>query len=174
MPVPRTEPPPVRPRRERELASLYATARSLTALGELDDVLQSIVRHAHELIGTDFTYLSLLGPDDELSIRASEGTISAAFRAARIPRGTGLGGKVIETRTPVWVSNYLAAADVKHDRNFDGLVDPEGMVALLGVPLLVRGEAIGALFAADRSERTFETDEIALLCAFADHAAVAL
>jgi hypothetical protein len=48
-------------RRGRELSSLYATARSLTALGELDAVLDSIVREAHELMGTDFTYLSLLG-----------------------------------------------------------------------------------------------------------------
>src|SRR5688572_5416959 len=49
-------------RRERELGALYATARSLTALGELDAVLESIVREAHELVGTDFTYLSLVGP----------------------------------------------------------------------------------------------------------------
>jgi hypothetical protein len=33
---------------------------------------------------------------------------------------------------------------------------------------------VGALFAADRSERAFKADEIALLSAFADHAAVAL
>src|SRR5215213_3732816 len=58
-------------RRQRELASLYATAKSLTALGELDDVLQSIVHHAHDLIGTDFTYLSLVA-DGRLSARASE------------------------------------------------------------------------------------------------------
>ena len=75
-------------RRERELSSLYATARSLTALGEIDAVLDSIVRHAHELIGTDFTYLSLLGGDDELILTASEGTISPAFGAARVPSGT--------------------------------------------------------------------------------------
>lgn len=161
-------------RRGRELASLYATARSLTALGELDEVLQSIVRHAHELIGTDFTYLSLLGPDGTLSVRASEGTISADFLAARMPPHTGLGGKVISTRTPVWVSNYAAARDLDHDRDFDSLVGPEGMVALLGVPLVARGEAIGALFASDRSERSFTSEEIALFSAFADHAAVAL
>ncbi len=69
-------------RRQRELASLYATAKSLTALGELDEVLQSIVHHAHDLIGTDFTYLSLVGADGRLSARASEGTISAV-----VPRG---------------------------------------------------------------------------------------
>ena len=163
-----------RPSRERELASLYATARSLTALGDVDDVLNSIVRHAHDLIGTDFTYLSLLGDDGVLGITASEGTISAAFRSAHIPPDTGLGGKVIQSRAAHWVDDYLAAGGLRHDPGFDALVGNEGLVALLGVPLLVRNRVIGALFAAHRSARAFRTDEIALLSAFADHAAVAL
>lgn len=161
-------------RRERELSSLYATARSLTALGEIDAVLESIVRHAHELIGTDFTYLSLIGPDGELRLKASQGTISPSFNAAHVPAGTGVGGRVIQTGAPAWVSNYLETHDVPHDEGFDQLVLPEGMVALLGVPLLVGSEVIGVLFAADRTERPFEHDEVALLSAFADHAAVAL
>lgn len=163
-----------RARRERELSSLYATARSLTALGEVGTVLDSIVRQAHELIGTDFTYLSLLGSDGELTLKASEGTISATFGTARVPSGTGVGGRVIATGAAAWVSNYLEARDVPHDETFDDLVLPEGMVALLGVPLLVGEEVVGVLFAADRTERPFEHDEVALLSAFADHAAVAL
>jgi hypothetical protein len=161
-------------RRQRELASLYATAKSLTALGELDEVLQSIVHHAHELMATDFTYLSLVGDDGRLSARASEGTISAAFLAACIPADVGLGGKVLASRRPYWVRNYAAATVIDHDPNFDRLVGTEKLVALLGVPLVIRGEAVGALFAADRTERSFQADEIALLIAFADHAAVAL
>ncbi len=161
-------------RRQRELASLYATAKSLTALGELDDVLQSIVRHAHDLIGTDFTYLSLVGADGRLSARASEGTISASFLTACIPANVGLGGKVLASRSPHWVRNYAASTVIEHDPNFDRLVVTEALVALLGVPLVIRGEVVGALFAADRSERSFQAGEIALLSAFADHAAVAL
>ena len=161
-------------RRQRELASLYATAKSLTALGELDEVLQSIVHHAHDLIGTDFTYLSLVGADDRLSARASEGTISASFLAASIPADVGLGGKVLASHSPHWVRNYAASTLIDHDPDFDRLVITETLVALLGVPLLIRGEAVGALFVADRSERSFQADEIALLSAFADHAAVAL
>ncbi|WP_328455823.1 GAF domain-containing protein [Streptomyces sp. NBC_00386] len=164
----------IRPGRERELASLYATARSLTALGDVDDVLDSIVRHAHDLIGTDFTYLSLLDDAGVLSITASEGTISAAFRSAHIPPGTGLGGKVIESRAAHWVGDYRRAGELQHDPAFDAVVGNEGLVALLGVPLLVRDRVIGALFAAHRSERRFRADEIALLSAFADHAAIAL
>jgi hypothetical protein len=161
-------------RRQRELASLYATAKSLTALGELDEVLQSIVHHAHELIGTDFTYLSLVSADGRLSARASEGTISASFLTACIPAGVGLGGKVLASRSPHWVSNYAASTSIDHDPDFDRLVTTETLVALLGVPLVIRGEVVGALFAADRAERSFQAGEIALLSAFADHAAVAL
>ncbi|SEQ22228.1 GAF domain-containing protein [Lentzea albida] len=160
-------------RRQRELASLYATAKSLTALGELDAVLQSIVRHAHDLMGTDFTYLSLVS-DGRLSARAAEGTISAAFLSATIPAGVGLGGKVLATRRPQWVPNYAASTLIDHDAGFDRLVGTEDLVALLGVPLVIRDEVVGALFAAYRSERSFHAGEIALLSAFADHAAVAL
>lgn len=161
-------------RRQRELASLYATVKSLTALGELDEVLQSIVHHAHDLIGTDFTYLSLVGPDGRLSARASDGTISAEFLAATIPATIGLGGKVLASKSPHWVRDYATSRRIQHDPDFDRLVVTEELVALLGVPLVIRGEAVGALFAADRSERTFQAEEIALLNAFADHAAVAL
>ncbi|MGW4058258.1 helix-turn-helix domain-containing protein [Amycolatopsis sp. NPDC004747] len=162
------------PRRQRELASLYATVKSLTALGELDEVLQSIVHHAHDLIGTDFTYLSLVGADGRLSARASEGTISAEFLAATIPATVGLGGKVLASKSPHWVRDYATSTLIQHDPNFDRLVVTEDLVALLGVPLVIRGEAVGALFAADRSARSFQAEEIALLNAFADHAAVAL
>ncbi|WP_439659192.1 helix-turn-helix domain-containing protein [Lentzea sp. HUAS TT2] len=160
-------------RRQRELASLYATAKSLTALGELDAVLQSIVRHAHDLMGTDFTYLSLVA-DGRLSAKAAEGTISAAFLSATIPAGVGLGGKVLATRRPQWVRNYAGSTHIDHDAGFDQLVGTEDLVALLGVPLVIRDEVVGALFAAYRSERSFHAGEIALLSAFADHAAVAL
>lgn len=161
-------------RRQRELESLYATAKSLTALGEIDEVMRSIVRHAHYLIGTDFTYLSLVSADGRLAARASEGTVSPAFLAAVIPANVGLGGKVLASRSPHWVPNYAASTLIDHDPSFDRLAVTEALVALLGVPLVIRGEAVGALFAADRSERTFQADEIALLSAFADHAAVAL
>ncbi|MET7981745.1 GAF domain-containing protein [Streptomyces sp. NPDC005281] len=161
-------------RRRHELASLYATAKSLTALGELDEVLRSIVRHAHDLIRTDFAYLSLVGPDGRLSVRASEGTVSAPFLAACIPADVGLGGRILTSRSPHWVRDYSATTVIEHDPDFDRLVTAEGLVALLGVPLVIRGEAVGALFTADRCERSFQADEIALLRAFADHAAVAL
>lgn len=162
-------------RRERELNSLYATARTLTALGDVNTVLASIVRHAHELIGTDVTYLSVLDEDQaELTLRASEGSLSEAFRSAQVPANTGVGGRVLQTHAPVWVKNYLTDPTLVHDPEFDRELGHEGIVALLGVPLRDGNRVFGILYAADRIERPFHIDEVALLSAFADHAAVAL
>ncbi|QXW00464.1 MULTISPECIES: helix-turn-helix domain-containing protein [Rhodococcus] len=164
-----------RHRREKELASLYATARALTALGEVDTVLGSIVRHAHDLIGTDVTYLSVFDdPRSELTLRAVEGSLSPSFRTAHVPANTGVGGRVVETQSAFWVRNYLTDATLVHDPDFDAVLAAEGIVALLGVPLRDGERVFGILYAADRVERPFDIDEVALLSAFADHAAVAL
>jgi PucR C-terminal helix-turn-helix domain/GAF domain len=162
-----------RRRREHVLASLYATARSLTALGELDSVLSSIVKHAHELMGVELTYLSTV-EGGELRLRAVEGAVSPRFRSARVRATIGIGGKVIQSRAPFWVRNYLEATDIEHAPAFDDLVVDEGLVALLGVPLLAQDRVHGVLYVADRVERPYSPDEVALLSAFADHASVAL
>src|SRR5699024_12427810 len=48
------------------------------------------------------------------------------------------------------------------------------MESLLGVPMVVDGEVLGALFAANRYTHDFTSDEITLLSALADHASVVL
>ncbi|MDQ0618394.1 helix-turn-helix domain-containing protein [Arthrobacter globiformis] len=162
-------------RRERELHSLYATARSLTALVDVDTVLASIVRHARDLIGTDVTYLSVFDEGrTALTLRAVDGSLSPAFRSAHVPANTGVGGRVVQTQAAVWVKNYLADDSLVHDADFDRVLRAEGIMALLGVPLRKGQEVFGILYAADRIERPFGIDEVALLSAFADHAAVAL
>lgn len=164
-----------RARRERELSSLYATARALTALGEVDAVLASIVRHAHDLIGADVTYLSVLDESgDSLKLHAAEGALSPAFRTAQVPTTTGVAGRILETGAPFWVSDYLSDTTLEHDERFDRIASDEGLVALLGVPLRDSDSVFGMLFVGERVERPFAMDEVALLSAFADHAAVAL
>ncbi|MEU4513750.1 helix-turn-helix domain-containing protein [Nonomuraea wenchangensis] len=161
-------------RRDRALHSLFASARALTALGEPDEVLAAIVKHAHDLVGTDFTYLSVIDEKGNLSLRAHEGVFSSVFRTARVPVSTGVGAKVIESAAPYWTVDYLADETLDHDPGFDEVVRTEGMKALLGVPLLVSGAVVGVLYAADRQRRSFAGDEVGMLAAFADHAAVVL
>lgn len=168
-------------RREAELAALFDTAGDLAALRDLDAVLQSIVHRARMLLGTDTAYLAL--PDEEAGdtyVRVTDGSVSPLFQSLRVDLGTGLGGLVAQTERPYATHDYRTDERFRHTTTIDAGVLDEGLVAILGVPLLLGssteggGKVIGVLFAADRSPRTFTPDEVALLCSLAAHAAIAI
>lgn len=163
-------------RRERELSSLYATARSLTVLRGLDEALASVVEHAHDLIGTDIAYLAVLEENGTyLRVRATAGTLTPGFgERVHAPAHIGIAGRVATTRAPYWESDYLASAEIVHDPGVDSAIEAEGIVSMLGVPLIAGGRFLGTLIAANREERPFVRDDVALLTVFGDHAAVAV
>ncbi|WP_395109493.1 helix-turn-helix domain-containing protein [Actinomadura sp. SCN-SB] len=162
-------------RRGRELSALFSSARELAQLRDVDELLGRLVERAHDLMGTDITYLSEFDSGSrELRVRTTLGAISASFPGLRVPPGIGLASQVVEGRRPCWTSKYAAMTDVPHDSGIDAAVRAEGLVSLLGVPLLADDQVLGVLFAANRFEHAFSPEEISLLSAFADHAAVVL
>jgi hypothetical protein len=164
-----------RRRRESELSALFDTASDLAALRSVDSVLTAIVRRARQLLGTDVSYLTLNDPvHGDTYMRVTEGSVSARFQALRLPMGAGLGGLVAQTAAPYATSSYFTDARFRHTHEINDGVHDEGLVAILGVPLIRGSQVIGVLFAADRSERTFERSEVSLLGSLAAHAAIAL
>ncbi|MGW2373238.1 helix-turn-helix domain-containing protein [Kitasatospora sp. NPDC001683] len=162
-------------RREAELTALFDTAGDLAASRDLDTVLQAIVRRARMLLGTDTAYLTL--PDraaGDTYMRVTDGSVSVLFQTLRLSLGDGLGGLVAQTARPYATPDYRTDERFHHTGTIDAGVLDEGLVAIIGVPLLLGGEVIGVLFAADRSPRAFSPDEVALLCTLAAHAAIAL
>ncbi len=107
-------------------------------------------------------------------MRATAGSVSARFQELRLPAGAGLGGLVAQTRRPYWTSDYPADERYAHTSEIDGAVEEEGLVAICGTPLLVDGEFVGVLFAANRARRPFHRTEVALLGSLAALAAVSL
>ncbi|MFJ4896645.1 helix-turn-helix domain-containing protein [Streptomyces sp. NPDC088727] len=168
-------------RRELQLTALFDTAGDLAASRDLDDVLKAIVRRARMLLGTDTAYLTL--PDEEAGdtyMRVTDGSVSLLFQRLRLELGEGLGGLVAQTASPYATPDYRTDERFHHTRNINAGVLDEGLVAILGVPLLLgssrggTGKVIGVLFAADRAPRVFSPDEVALLCSLAAHAAIAI
>ncbi|RRQ71197.1 diguanylate phosphodiesterase [Streptomyces griseofuscus] len=166
-------------RRETELTALFDTAGDLAALRDLDAVLRSIVRRARMLLGTDTAYLTLADEEaGDTYMRVTDGSVSELFQNLRLQLGEGLGGLVAQTARPYASPDYRTDGRFLHTGSIDAGVLDEGLVAILGVPLLLGsgsgGQVIGALFAADRTPRTFAPEEVALLCSLADHAAIAI
>ncbi|MGH6654504.1 MAG: GAF domain-containing protein, partial [Actinocrinis sp.] len=162
-------------RRETELAALFETASDLAGLRDLDAVLRAIVVRARKLLGTDVAYLSLNDTEvGDTYMRVTDGSVSAKFQQVRLGMGEGLGGLVAQTASPYVTADYFNDDQFHHTHSIDSAVDEEGLIAILGVPLLASGRVIGVLFASDRRVRPFSRDEIALLGSLATHAAIAI
>ncbi|GHF57311.1 helix-turn-helix domain-containing protein [Streptomyces thermodiastaticus] len=162
-------------RREAELSALFATAHDLAGLRDLDSVLTAIVQRARSLLGTDVAYLTLNDPArGDTYMRVTEGSVSARFQQLRLGMGEGLGGLVAQTARPYVTEDYFRDARFQHTGTIDAGVRDEGLVAILGVPLMLGQHVIGVLFAADRRARVFEREQIALLRSFAALAAAAI
>jgi len=162
-------------RREHELTALFSSARELAELRDSDAVLARLVQRAREMMGVDLAYLSEFDPDtSELRVRETSGAVSASFQRLRVPPGRGLASVVVESRTAQWVADYTAYAAERHDAGIDDAVSAEGLVSLLGVPMVSYDDVLGVLFVGNREEKSFSPDEVALLSALADHASVIL
>jgi GAF domain-containing protein len=162
-------------RREQELSALFSSARELAAVRDTDAVLTRLVERAHEMLGSDVTYLSEYDPDTgRLHVRATYGAVTTALRELVVPPGRGLVSVVVETGAPQAVSRYSDYAAERHEPVVDDAVAEEGIVSMLGVPLRTETAVLGVLFVSMRQERTFGPEQIALLSALADHASIVL
>ncbi|MFD6096914.1 helix-turn-helix domain-containing protein [Nocardiopsis flavescens] len=162
-------------RREYELGVLFSSARELAAERDGDVLLEKTVDRAHQMMGSDLTYLSEYDPQTrELFVRKTIGSVSPDFRALRVPPGKGLASLVVERKAAVSVPRYTDFETGRHEAGIDAAVTAEGIVAMLGVPMLADDEVLGVLFVATREEHAFTPEDTALLTALADHASVVL
>jgi sugar diacid utilization regulator len=161
--------------RERGLVAVIETARDLTALRDIEQVLEAIVRRARQLMGCQIGYLANYDRQrEEFYMRATDGALSEDLRTLKLKRGIGLIGLIEKTGTPLSSADYQPDARFLHSELVDSIFREEGIRSILGVPLLVGGEVIGVLFVGDRYVRSYVPWELSILSTLAAHAAVAI
>jgi len=92
----------------------------------------------------------------------------------RLDRGTGVAGLALATRAACATPDVLADPRLTYTPETRAELAAREHRAMLAVPLLVTGRALGALIVGDQTGRRFTADEIARAEAFADQAALAL
>ncbi len=161
--------------REAELSALFETAGELASRTELQSVLEAIVARSRRLLGSDISYLTLVDHEaGDSYTTVTDGGASALFNEVRVPMGEGVGGRVAQTGIPYNTPNYFEDDRIKHTASTDAAVQEEGLVSLLGVPLMLEHRVIGVLFAANRTQRPFSAADTALLASLGAHAAIAI
>jgi sugar diacid utilization regulator len=161
--------------RERELQALFETARDLSSLRDVDEVLAAIVHRVRQLFAADSGYLALVDEHTgDAYMRITSGTVSSAIESVRLKPGQGIGGWIIQTGQAYATNNYLEDPTITHDPGVDEAVRRDGVMSIGGVPIKSGEQTIGALFIADRHPQTYGTSEIALLTSLADQASIVI
>jgi signal transduction histidine kinase len=160
---------PVVPDHAERLRRLQALTDAALAHLELEQLLASLLLRVRELLDVDTCAVLLLDAQgSELVARAAVGIEEEVERGVRIPLGRGFAGRVAAERRPIVLD------DVDHADVLNPILREKGIKSLLGVPLLVGGEAIGVLHVGSLHHRTFTDDEVELLQLAADRAALAI
>ena len=172
-PVPADETPADTDSRERLdrseqelLTTLFDLGRQVTAVLDLDDLLQHIPRLIGRLISFEAFAVYLID-ERRGQLRAA---YSVGYPATDEPiwlkLGTGLVGVAVATEQPVLVN------DLQGDGRYVEFVP--GMNSEIVVPLLHKSRPIGALNILSRNRNQFTTRDVAIVRQFGAHVAVAL
>jgi PAS domain S-box-containing protein len=157
-------------RQNEYLAALQDTTLGLISRLDLNELLQTIVSRAAQLLGTSHGFIFLLEPGgEEIEQKVGTGTFADTI-GNRLRKGQGVSGQAWATGEPVIVGDY--GAWEHRALSYSGLE----ITAAAAVPLTSAGLFVGALGMAydSGSGRTFGDAEVALLSRFAALASVAL
>ena len=165
--------------REKERSdALYQISNLLAGAHETGEVLDLIVNEASRLLGTTGAFIRLL-EDNVLVARAATESVAAflADTAANQPAlvvelGSSFMGHVMASKKPVTTEN---AQEFELTTPAGRLINQKhGFRGAVVVPLLANDRPLGVLSVMDSRIRHFTEDEVSLLTAFADQAALAL
>ncbi len=165
-------------RRLAQLASMYQVAQALSASIDMQPVIEAIVRVATEHSSFPSAALALLQPRTLLVDFVASVNVPESFRKSltgfpiNAPplRGSVL-HLVMSTKGPAVVQDVSAEMTPGPGR---AAMLEAGLLASVCIPLVAKGRFEGALFVYDTRPRPDAVNELPLLSALADQAAVAI
>ena len=147
-------------------AALARAARTLNESLELNKVLVRICEEANSILGSDYANVFLGNASEGLRLEATYG-LPGDLIGTHIDTGDGLVGKCIERREPMLTNDYQALPRQVRLQPF------ERVRSSLSVPLHWDGEPRGAIDVGYFESVLVTREDLALLEAFGDLAAVA-
>ncbi|MFN2627286.1 MAG: GAF domain-containing protein [Gaiellaceae bacterium] len=151
------------------MENLQAVTDAALAHLDLSALLEVLLPRIRAILHADTCAVLLLDEaTDELVARAAVGMEEEVEQGVRIPVGHGFAGTVAARREPVILD------DVDHADVLNPLLRQKGIKSMVGVPLLVRGDAIGVLHVGTLTPRLFTTDDVELLQLVAERVALAI
>ncbi len=155
--------------RAEKLRILAGVSRTVTATLDPQQVFDMIIQASSDLLDASVATLWTL-EGEELILGAGRGLHSDLRVHRRFRLGEGMVGWVAEHMEPVVIPEFAEDPRVKNRE----WAMAEGFHGFAGAPLVVERRCVGVLTVLRTSPEPFDAEEIALLAAFADQAALAL
>jgi PAS domain S-box-containing protein len=161
--------------RRRAAEGLARAAHALTETLDVATVGQRLADTLRPLFGVRYVVLRLLRPDGSLVSVAAGGDARAHFPPGHVQAArTGLAAGAIALGRPVWSADLGAERDLDLDEDTRDRVVRAGIRGFLVAPLVAHARTIGVLAVGHGVRYEFSEEEVHLLGAFADQAALAL
>ena len=159
-------------RRQEELVSLYEVSQDIVSILRLDHLLESILDRAIVLVGAERGFLVLCEPaHDDLNVPVARQFDQGEVDSAQIEISHDLVRRVLASREPVVTTN--AQEDPRFQTSHS--IITYQIRSVLAVPMIAKEDCIGAIYVDTRlSSRLFSKNDLALLVAMANQAAVAI
>jgi signal transduction histidine kinase len=155
----------------RLFETLTSISKTINSTLNLDDVLNVITREASHLMAGKLCSLLMLDQTGEwLELRSSFGAGDAYINKPRLAIDESLLGTVVRRKKALQVENVQLSNRYQHIE----IARQEGLVSLLGVPLLFGGKCIGTLNVYTGEHRSFSNEEIRILSALAEFSGIAI
>ncbi|MBI2206611.1 MAG: GAF domain-containing protein [Candidatus Rokubacteria bacterium] len=161
--------------RDRKIALKFAEITQILATTpRLAAVAQGIVDSARELFAARYALLFELDSQSRAAtLVAGSGSPRTIFvPGLRLAEGLGAVGFAIRAGTTIASPDHLSDSRFVFPDEVRRALEAVPYRSVLVTPLVARGAVVGALAVCDRRDRAYTADDIALLQAFSDHAAV--
>jgi len=151
-----------------ELRTLQEGVKAINSALALEELLRLVVVNASQVLGVAQCVVSLLDEETgDVIPRAASGLPPESLRGVRFHPGQGVTGRVVENGRPELIG------DVRSETRFVQIGEFP-VVSVMCVPLLSDNRPVGALTATSRKRNAFQEEDLNLLAAFADQAAIAV
>lgn len=152
------------------IEAISKISKAITSDLYLEDILKLIVTVTAQAMGSKLCSLMLLNENKELVIRATQTVSEAYTKKPPIKLGEGINGKVALENKPLAIYNVQKEKDYK----YKDIAKKEGISSLLCVPLSVKGRVIGVINLYTSEPHKFTKNEIHVLSAVANQAAMVI
>jgi signal transduction histidine kinase len=135
------------------LLELDAQYAEILGLLDRSAAVRRMVATVPEAVGVDVAWVGEPDGADRIVLHHVVNGTTGLVEGLVVPVGTGLGGRVMAARRPLWVSDYCASADITH--HFKSQAGAEGVKAMIAVPIMYGDDMLGVLYGANRDDTAF-------------------